>query len=159
MGGMMAGLTGLLNSGIVGTLGVIGGMMAGLTGLLNSGIVGTLGIMGGMMAGTLTRMAVFGLSQLLTFWETQRTNSIAEEPEFIGMGTVIVAAVLIAFISFSLKYQILFVPPVALKMMLLSSRMAVGVPALLGAAGILNAWADVPNEGKLSQPNFRQVAL
>ena len=53
----------------------------------------------------------------------------------------------------------LFVPPVALKIMLLSNKVAVGVPALLGTAGTLNAWADVPNEGKLSQPSFRQVAL
>ena len=112
-----------------------------------------------MLAGILTLIAVFGLSQLLTFWETQRTNSTAEEPEFIGMGTVIVAAVLIAFVSFSFRYQILFVPPVALKITLLSSSVAVGVPALLGAAGTLNAWADVPNVGKLSHPSFRQVAL
>ena len=104
-------------------------------------------------------MAVFGLSQLLTFWETQRTTSIAEVLVLIGTATLRVAAVLIAFVSSSFKYQMLFVPPVALKMMLLSNAVAVGVPALLGAAGTLNAWADVPNEGKLSQPSFRQVAL
>ena len=130
-----------------------------LAGVPDTGAGGAVGIIGLTMAGILTLMAVLGLSQLLTFWETQRTNSIAEVPEFVGTATLRVVAVLIAFISFSFKYQILFVPPVALKMMLLSNKVAVGVPALLGAAGTLNACADVPNEGKLSQPSFRQVAL
>ena len=143
----------VINSGLIGAAG------GKPTGVPEAGIGGTVGVMGLTMAGILTLMAVLGLSQLLTFWETQRTNSIAEVPVLIGTATLRVVAVLIAFVSFSFKYQMLFVPPVALKIMLLSNKVAVGVPALLGAAGRLNAWADVPNEGKLSQPSFRQVAL
>ena len=138
---------------------IIGGGGVELVGVPDTGAGGAVGIIGVRTGGILTLMAVFGLSQLLTFWETQRTTSIAEAPVLIGTATLSVEAVLIAFTSFSFKYQILFVPPVALKMMLLSNKAAVGVPALLGAAGALNAWAEVPNDGKLSQPNFRQVAL
>jgi len=53
----------------------------------------------------------------------------------------------------------LLVPPVALKIMLLSNKVAVGVPAFKGAVGILKDCAEVPKDGKLSHPNLRQVAL
>jgi len=138
---------------------IIGGGGVEWVGVPDTGAGGAVGIMGVRTGGILTLMAVFGLSQLLTFWETQRTTSIAEVLVLTGIATLSVEAVLIAFTSFSFKYQMLFVPPVALKMMLLSNKVAVGVPALTGAGGTLNAWAEVPNDGKLSQPNFRQVAL
>ena len=153
--GLSLGFAGSVVGGDV----IKGGGGVELAGVPETGIVGTVGVIGLTMAGILTLMAVLGLSQLFTFWETQRTNSIAEVPVLIGTATLRVVAVLIAFVSFSFKYHMLFVPPVALKIMLLSNKVAVGVPALLGAAGTLNACADVPNEGKLSQPSFRQVAL
>jgi hypothetical protein len=136
-----------------------GGGGVKLVGVSDIGIVGDIGVICLTLAGILTRMAVFGLSQLFTFWETQRTNSIAEVLVLLGTATLRVLAVLIAFVSFSFRYQMLFVPPFALKIMLLSNKVAVGVPALTGADGTLNACADVPNEGKLSHPSFRQVAL
>ena len=61
--------------------------------------------------------------------------------------------------AFALKYQMLLVPPEALKVMGRLGQMDSGVPAFDGAAGRLKACALVPREGKLSQPNFKHVAV
>jgi hypothetical protein len=73
--------------------------------------------------------------------------------------TVKFVAVLKELVALSVKYHILFVPPVALNTMLFPGQMADGVPAFKGAAGISYACALVPVEAKLSQPNLIQVAL
>ena len=59
----------------------------------------------------------------------------------------------------ALKYQMLLVPPDALKVMGRLGQMDSRVPTFDGAAGRLKACALVPREGKLSQPNFKQVAV
>ena len=109
--------------------------------------------------GTRTSMAVLGLSHSLIFCETQRVILKGSLPKFSVELTFRFVAVLKELMALSVKYHILFVPPVALNTMVFPEHMAEGVPAFKGAAGISNACALVPAEAKLSQPNFIQVAL
>ena len=67
-------------------------------------------------------------------------------------------AVLIGLFEVAFKYQILFDPPVALKLINLPGQISWGVPAFAGASGFSNACANVPLDKGLSHPALTHEA-
>ncbi len=100
-------------------------------------------------------MAVRGLSQLLIDWLTKRETVVS------GVRPVVTSCVAVdtGELAISVRYQMLFVPPDALKVMGRFAHIDSGVPVLVGALGRAYACALVPRDGRLSQPSFRQVAV